>query len=57
MKSSDSAKNESQGVEPSVFKLNETPEEQLEYFTVERRRTAVPREIELPDPDNLNDED
>ncbi|MFL4480059.1 hypothetical protein ACIPUB_17510 [Paeniglutamicibacter sp. ORCA_105] len=57
MESSDSVKNESQGIEPSVFKLNATPEEQLEYFTEERRKTAVPREIELPDPEKLNDED
>ena len=57
MESSDRAKNESQGIEPSVFKLNATPEEQLEYFTEERRKTAVPREIELPDPEKLNDED
>ncbi|MBV1777788.1 hypothetical protein KRR55_01530 [Paeniglutamicibacter sp. ABSL32-1] len=57
MESSDNTKNESQGIEPSVSKLNATPEEQLAYFTEERRKTAVPREIELPDPEKLNDED
>ncbi|WP_411731154.1 hypothetical protein [Paeniglutamicibacter sp.] len=57
MESGDNTNNESKGIEASVFKLNATPEEQLEYFTEERRKAAVPREIELPDPEILNDED
>ena len=57
MESSDNAKNEAKGVEPSIFKPNATPEEQCEYFTEERRKAAIPREIELPDPHMPDDED
>ncbi|MDQ0093177.1 hypothetical protein [Paeniglutamicibacter psychrophenolicus] len=57
METSDDANKEPQGEAPSVSKLKATPQEQVEYFTEDRRKAAVPREIELPDPEKTSDED
>ena len=56
MEFSDDEKNESKRINPCVIKLEETPEEQLEYFSESRKNEAVPREIVLPDPRNSNDD-
>jgi hypothetical protein len=57
MEFSGDARGESKRIKPCVFKLKATVEEQLGYFSEARRKEAVPREIKLPDPRMLNDED
>ncbi|WP_181578317.1 hypothetical protein [Arthrobacter sp. AQ5-05] len=57
MESRVNAKDDPEDIEPSVFKVEATPEEQIEYFTEERRKAALPREIELTDPESLNEEE
>ncbi|GAA1886090.1 hypothetical protein GCM10009715_35300 [Paeniglutamicibacter psychrophenolicus] len=57
MESRLNAKKGPEDIEPSVFRVEATPEEQIEYFTEERRKAAVPREIELTDPENMDEED
>jgi hypothetical protein len=57
MEFSGEARSESKRIKPCVFKLNATTEEQLAYFSEARRKEAVPRKMELPAPQKLNDED
>lgn len=57
MESRVNAKGDPQDIEPSVFTVEATPEEQIEYFTEERRKAALPRDIELTDPESLHEED
>jgi hypothetical protein len=57
MEFSGEARSKSKRTKPRVFKLNATAEEQLAYFSEARRKEAVPREMELPSPQKLDDED